>query len=433
MQMRVDRLREVLQLAQPLIPKKTTLPVLKNILLKDGKALATNLDVSLAVDLPEADEECLIPHESVLSLLKYVMGTEILTITSSKKEGLNFSWDDGNGRASYDAVDPREYPSIPLGVEAKARGILDGERLITALVSVAKYCSRDSSRPVLNGVVLTFGETMELAAGDGFRMAYHILPLPFPSEEKAIVPGDFVDILAEIWRKSPPAPASGDTLVSQVMGRRPLELALSSGALSASFGRVTLVSKLIEGTAPNFSQLVPKEPSHHVLVFAPDLERAVLRVKRVANEASDIVRLLWEEGRMTVSAKGKDSGSIQATVPVQITGEPSRIAFNVNYLVSYLKGRQGMVKMSVTDRQAPAIFRNGAGSPLIVIMPMFAQWDDEPPAPEPGPPAPSSEESAEATEEEPETETEEVTDEVTEEPTDEVVEAKPKKKPRKRK
>ena len=433
MQMRVDRLREVLQLAQPLIPKKTTLPVLKNVLLKDGKALATDMDIALAVDFPEADGVCLIPQEPVLSLLKYVMGTETLTITASKKEGLNLSWDDGNGQASYDAVDPKEYPTVPVSVDAQAKGTVDGERFVKALVSVAKYCSHDSSRPVLNGVAMTFGENMELAAGDGFRMAYHILPLPFPSEEKAIVRGDFVDILSEIWRKAPPAPTPGNGLVANVMGKRPLELAVSHLALYASFGKVLLVCKLTAGTAPNFSQLVPKEPSHHVLVYAPDLERAVLRVKQVAKEGAGIVRLLWEEDRMTVSAKGKDSGSIQAMVPVQITGEPSRIAFNVNYLLGYLKGRQGMVKISVVDRKSPAIFKNGAHGPLIVIMPMFAEWDDEPANVVPSPPAPSSEESEKATEEEPESVAEEVTGKVAEEPTDVVAEPEPTKKPRRRK
>jgi len=400
MQIRVERLREALKLLQPIVPrKKTRLQVLTNILLKDGRAMATDLDLAVTIDLPEVEGACLIPHHQVLELLKYVPGGEMLTIECSKKDGLVLSWD--GGKASYGAVDPEEYPAGPSVSEAKATGMLEGDRFLPALTTAAEYCSTDDARPVLSGVSLSFGETIEVAAGDGFRMAYLILPLPFPSELKAVVPASFVSVLSDLWDKLPPGVPLADSLVGQVMAKRQLELTLGDTALSVRFGRVTAVSNLISGTAPNFSQLVPQEPPLKVRVFAPDLERAVQRVKQIAADASGIVRFVWTDEAMTVSAVSSDKGEVEVQVPVQAEGGPGRVAVNVRYLLDYLRGKQGLISMGVTNSSSPVLFRNGASSPLVVIMPMHVNWDGESAAEAPKDEAPTESPDDKSEDEEP--------------------------------
>ena len=369
MQMRVDRLRETLKLLQPVVPKKPTLGALENILLKDGQAVANDLDMTLILELPEAEGECLIPHHSALELLKYVPGNELLSIEQSKKS-LELSWE--GGKASYDAVDPKNYPSIP-EVKVKVEGDVDGDSMLAALKSVVGYCSTDAAKPVLNGVNLSLGESLIAAGADGFQLAYKTQPVSFPAEEQVIIPSRAVRILGDLWDKVPHAVPLEDTLVNQVLAKRQISLALDEQKLVARFGRVTMIIKLIEGTAPNLRQLIPEDTPIKIRLFAPDLERAVRRVKDVAKDEKGIVRLTWAETAMTVSAKSEKKGSVEAEVPVQTEGESGKTALNVDYLLNYLKGREGLLSMGVRGVQDPVLFRHST-SPLVMIMPMFVQW-----------------------------------------------------------
>ncbi len=174
MQVKVQKLREGMQLLEQVVPKKTSLPVLRNVLLKDGKAIAGDLEAFVFIDLPEADLECLIPHKPVMQLLKYVPGNEMLTIEAN--EEITFSWADG--KASYPLVKPDGYP-LPPELEVLTEGTLDGNTLIAALTSISGYCAKDDGRPVLKGAIIFPGETLDIAAGDGFRMAYLTIPETF--------------------------------------------------------------------------------------------------------------------------------------------------------------------------------------------------------------------------------------------------------------
>jgi DNA polymerase-3 subunit beta len=164
-----------------------------------------------------------------------------------------------------------------------------------------------------------------------------------------------------------------DTLIGLLTARRRLELALGDGTFIARFGEVTLTSKLIQGSPPNFRQLIPEEPPLKVDVMALDLEMAVRRVQMVAREGSSIVRLIWTDDTLTVAARGEEMGEAEATVAVRASGGPGRTAMNISYLLEYLRGRQGLVTMGVKSEKEPVLFTHGP-SPLVVIMPMFVQW-----------------------------------------------------------
>ncbi|GAI26455.1 unnamed protein product, partial [marine sediment metagenome] len=85
MEIRVTKLREALDLVQSVVPRKTTLPVLTNVLIKEGKLAASNLDLAVAVELPSGDGECLIPFRQTMDLLKRIPGNQMLTIEQNNK------------------------------------------------------------------------------------------------------------------------------------------------------------------------------------------------------------------------------------------------------------------------------------------------------------------------------------------------------------
>jgi len=368
MEIKVVRLREALNLLQPVVPKKPTLSVLTNVLLKDGRAEATDLETAVALELPEADGQCLVPCRKVADLLKRVPGNETLTL-EQKGKSLNLAW--SGGKASYEAPSPKDYPPSPK-VESKAQRSVDGDTLVAALSSMADYCATAENRPVLTGVTVYFGERLEAMAGDGFRMVYQPLPIAFPVDgvDSVVIPARSIQLLGHVWDKTPRAP-TGSSLVELITSRRQLELGLGDGMLIVRLGRATLVIKLIAGSPPNWRQLIPSDVRPEVRVLAPEFERAVRRVQDAASDSKGILRLSWSEVAMTVSAKSEEN-QVETTVPVEAQ-EPGRVAINISYLLEYLRGKQGLVTMGVKSQQEPVVFHYGT-SPLVIIMPMFVQW-----------------------------------------------------------
>ena len=373
MQVRVQKLREAMKLLEPAIPRKTALPVLHNVLLKDGKAVAGNMEVFVFIDLPEADIECLIPHKPVMQLLKYVPGNETLTIEADGE--ITFSWD--GGKSSYPRVKTEEYPPEPELV-AKAEATMDGNELIPALTSSCRYCATDEKRPVLSGVAIIPGENLDIAAGDGFRMAYQTIPVAFPIEQPIIIPSSAVSILNSLWQHTKPDVPLVDSLVKLVTSKRLVDVALveaqgsQAGILRMCFSGVSVLIKLIQGNPPNFKQLIPKDIPTQVKFFPGDLERAVKRLSTIAREGSGIVRLNWTDDTMTVSATSEEAGKVEGTLPVQ-SDSPNRVALNIKYLLEYLDGKEGMITMGLTGETSPVAFRHRS-SPLVMVMPMQAQW-----------------------------------------------------------
>jgi len=308
-----------------------------------------------------------------MELLKYVPGNEMLTIEADGE--LTLSWD--GGKSSYPRVKPEEYPPEPELV-VKTEGSMDGNVLMAALTSSAKYCATEQDRPVLNGVAIFPGEKLDIAAGDGFRMAYQTIPATFPIEQPLIIPSGAVTILNSLWQHTKPDVALGDSLVGLVMSKRQVTVALveakGSGAalLRVCFSGVTALIKLIQGTPPNFKLLIPKDIPTTVKFFPGDLETAVKRLRPIAKAGDSIVRLNWTNDTMTVSAISEEAGKVEGTLPVQ-ADNPGRVGLNIKYLLEYLKGKEGMITFGLSSGTAPVVLRHRA-SPLVLVMPMMVEW-----------------------------------------------------------
>jgi len=376
MEVRVDKFRDTLNLLKPAIPKKIAIPILKSVLLDDGKAIATDLTTSVVVDLPEVEGKILVPHAEVSELLKFVPGNEKLTIETAGKT-IRLSWD--GGKASYPAADPADYPKAIPDEKPMVEKDVDGTILMKALSSMAPYAAKEETRPVLAGVSLYLGEQVQAAAGDGFRMVVDNLPLSYPAQHTIIVPNGAIPILAHVWAKTPLVAGLAASLVQQVTAKRTLNLALGDGKDNAAptwaslrFGKSRVIFKLIEGNPPDFKALIPV-PTKKVQVMAPDFERAALSVKDIAKEASGIVRLVWTETELTVSAKSEENGESEAKIPANAEDGPGHIALNLSYLVEYLKGKGSFVTFGITAANSPILFQYPR-TPVTVVMPMFVQW-----------------------------------------------------------
>ena len=388
MQIRISKLRDKLSLLQSVVPKKPSLGILSHVLVRNSEIIGTDLETRVSIHLDEANgANILLPFKSVMDFLKYVPGDETITIEPKDKK-VDFTWKGGS--ASFETKDPVNFPELNLK-EPISSGMINGDRLIEALVAAVKYCSTEVTKPVLSGVTLYLGNVLQVAASDGFRLSFQSVNLSYqhPTAKTIVIPSRTIAILEDLWKKEPAQAAAANDLISQITASRELELSLYTvkeavSTMVVKFGKITLSSRLIAGTPPDHLALLNnfKEPNK-ALFLGPDLYRAVKRVSGVAKDGSGIVRMEWDESQMTVSSGNKAFGSIISDkIPIQVGSIPGRIAINVSYLLDYLADKSGLVTIGKSeDVKAPVLLHYG-NRPIVALMPMAVKWDDEQPVAE---------------------------------------------------
>ncbi len=372
MDIQVARFREVLALLKPVVLRNPTLESLKSILLKDGQAVATDLDTMVIVPMPEVDGTYLLPHADVSNLLQYTQGGEMLKVTG-KRGKVTLSWSEG--KSTLPTLEEDTFPPAPEFVPV-VEASLDTDTLIPAMVSVLPYVATDQTRPVLAGVSVVFGNPMEVAAGDGFRMAHKALALSFPEDRVTIIPASSVSVLNLLWKKTPRTPPDSEALVPMLTAKKHAMAGFDGKrGLRFRFGdNTTAIVKLVEGEPPAWLKLVPKEePVLQVNVFAAELELAVRRVAQVATSGSGVVRIVIDNTTAVISAKSEGK-EVESTIAVhQTKGTEGKFGLDVNYLLDYLKGKDGFISISWTGGTAPVGFQHPQ-HPKVLIMPMNVEW-----------------------------------------------------------
>lgn len=368
MEIQVSRFRETLELLKPAVARKSTIKSIEHILLKDGQAIATDLETFVVTAVPEVDITALVPFNDVAKVLKFTPGRELLTI-KSKSGKLSLSW--ANGSASFPTEDPENFPAIPEFVP-EAEGSINTDVLIPALVRVLPYAATDSTRAILTGVWLVLGDPVEVAAGDGYRIADQVLPLTFPKDKTVIIPSGSVRVLAHLWAKTPRTPPQTEGLVPALLAKKYVMVGLD-GKLGLRFQfekDTTAVIKLIDGQPPDWRKLIPKEePVLKVHLFAPELEVAVRRVAVVALDGKGVVRIAFKEDKATISATS-DGHKVESSFQIMEKVEtPQKFGLNVNYLLGYLGGKEGLISLTWTGGTSPVALQSKDG-PRVIIMPM---------------------------------------------------------------
>ncbi len=373
MQMRVARLRQTLKYLEPAVPKKPTLAVLKNVLLKDGKATATNLEIAVFIDLPEAKETCLLPFKEMSELLEVIPGTLDLTI-EVEKNNIHLFWD--GGKAAFPTADPRDFPDLNRHDAPTIISDVDGTALIKGIISMVPYASEDETKPVLHGVTLYLGEKVAAAAADGFRLVYNPLPISFGTGGTVIIPTETVNILNYLWDKTPVMVSLKSGLIEQLLSKRMLTLAVGKDNewIGFKFGVAKVLSKLILGNPPDHKSLIPT-PTNRVQVLGPDFALAVLRTKRIALAGAGIVRMKWTEKEMEVYASAADIGDVSTKIDASALDGPSHIAIDYKYLMEYLKGKDGLVTIGISTKDTRPVLFEYPSTPITLVMPKMVEWD----------------------------------------------------------
>jgi DNA polymerase-3 subunit beta len=251
---------------------------------------------------------------------------------------------------------PEEFPAVGDGASTGWLTI-DGKILRDMLSQTTFAISHDESRYALNGVLFAVQDKeLRMVATDGHRLALSVRQLPGAGPAMSgIVPRKAVQEVARIV-------GSGEEV----------EIAVSDNQFMIRMPNVLLLARLIEGTFPNYEQVVPRAHPHRVTLSRAALTAALRRVSVLSEERTKPVRFLLAPGQLKLTANSPDYGEAEEQMEAQFAGEEIAIGFNSRYVLDALNAQGGEeVLIELKDGLSPGVFKSFEDEgTLCVIMPM---------------------------------------------------------------
>jgi DNA polymerase-3 subunit beta len=366
-----ENLTKGLSVVSRAVAARSTLPVLGNILLSTDQARlklsATNLEVGVNCWIGakvEQEGATTVParllSEFVTSLPPERVDLELITRTQT----LNLKC--GRFEANIKGIDAQEFPLI-LIPEENDRIRIKPDLLRQMIDQVAFAAASDESRPVLTGVLADIApDRLTFAAADGYRLSVSSIALEGGPQQaiNVIIPARALQELRRI---------SGEE-------ENQVEMLVAPNRSQVFFhmSDIDLVSQLVEGTFPDYRQIIPKASNTKVTPTTQDFLKAARMALIFARDAANVIRVQIipgtdaGTGRMVITATSSEHGDNISEIDATVEGAPLEISFNARYLIDALSVIEtAQVTLEVRDLNSPGVLRPVGGSDFIhVVMPM---------------------------------------------------------------
>jgi DNA polymerase III subunit beta len=365
-------LKRGLKLVSHAVASGNTLPVLGNVRLQSehGRGLtlqATNLEFAITVPLSHGvtvrSEGATTLSARLLADVIGALPDEVLTLTHDPdREATAIVC--SRFETTIHGIEAAEFPTIPAASASAATTRIAVETLRAAIDQVAFAAATDDLRPALTGVLLTLkNSTATLAAADGYRLARKTLSLVEPVTEPhaVIVPARALAKLA--------------ALLADVEGEVDIAVAPDSSQVAFATSGLEVVTRVIDGTYPDISRVIPSTHTTSAEVATAELAKAVKLASFFAASAANIVRLRIESGEagaLTIAANASQVGDNIGQVAATVTGESGEVALNAKFLAEVLgEIRTATVRLELQSARHPAVLRPvGDDTYIHIIMPM---------------------------------------------------------------
>jgi len=351
---------------QSVVERRNTIPILSNVLLEAQasgaiRLMATDLDLQIdetiaaAVDQPGATT--ISAHTLFDIARKLPEGSQVeLTAADGKMTIVA-----GRARFTLSTLPRDDFPVIAEG-ELPTKFELPAETLKQIIDKTRFAISTEETRYYLNGIFLHVPDetqpVLRAAATDGHRLARVTVALPDGAAEMpaVIIPRKCV---AELRK-----------LLEEVDGS--IGVSLSNSKIRFDLGQAILTSKLIDGTFPDYSRVIPTGNDKILRIDPKSFMEGVDRVSTIATEKTRAVKMALDRDKIVLSVTSPENGAAAEEVPGEYAAQGFEIGFNSRYLMDILAQIEGdMVEVHLADAAAPTLIRENDKSPaLYVLMPM---------------------------------------------------------------
>jgi len=354
------------------VSPRSTLPVLSNILIASDESRlrlsATNLEMGITCWIAariEEDGSTTVPARTFTDLVNTLPGEQVTLSLETQTQTLNVR--SGTSTNDIKGIDAQEFPPLPTpDLEGAVQlNVADFKEMVQ---QVAFAASADEARPVLMGVLVNVqNDQIVMAAADGFRLSVRTATLASPSQQQVnvIIPARALSELARIA-------SDGESAISMYVPK-------GRGQVIFHVKDIQLVSQLIDGTFPDYQQIIPRSYKSRTLISTASLLKACKQAEIFAREGSNVARLdiKASQGDMSpseveISAISEETGKNETIVEATVDGSGVLIAFNVKYMREALEIiKTPNVALETSAPNSPGVIRPvGDENFLHVIMPM---------------------------------------------------------------
>ena len=352
-------LLNALQNVQSIVGQRSTLPILSNVLLKatEDAIYLTTTDMEVCVKT-NTSAEILEPGGTTLPAKRFFSicrelpeGTVEIEVDAKDIATIRC----GSSYFKLVGLSEDEFPPLPEFKEDKVY-TLDQVVFKEMLKKVIYASSSDETRYILNGALLSFRDEKLIAvATDGRRLALmeHEVEFPEDAEVDLVVPSKTIHELIK-------------TLGDEGL----LRIRVSETQVAFDFDQIFVLSKLIDGTYPNFKQVIPSQCEERVAIDRETLLLATRRVSLLTDDQTESVRLNFGLNKLELFTNNQEVGEARETIPVKYDGKEISIAFNPGFLMAPLRQLDSdEVFIELSDEISPGVLKTNVPF-LYVLMPI---------------------------------------------------------------
>ena len=364
-------LQKELQLCQGVVEKRSTIPILSNVLLKaaDDKLqiAATDLDVTI---LSACDARVTTPGGVTIEarrLFDIVRSLPDDDVHITMQENNSLLVESGTAKFRLLGLPAEDYPTLPT-VDVTEAYTVSLDELKTMVGKVRFAITHEETRFQLNGALMKVQPNkIEMVATDGHRMA--LINFPKGSNGK-VKKGTDLTILI-------PRKALDEILRLEGTEDGTVRFGVSENQLFFEAGERRLMARLIDVNFPNYMEVISRDNDRHVMVDRERLLSTIRRISLVANERTRAVRFDFAPGKLTVSSTNPELGDARETVPIDYAGNPFFVGLNAAYVTDFLSAVDTpQVSLDLKDENSQCIGKPATNTEdlaydyLYVVMPM---------------------------------------------------------------
>jgi len=332
-------LQTALQKLSKIVPTRSTIPILGNVLISPDKGSiimrATDLEQTMVLTIPASIKEegvAVIPVDTFLNITNELPDGRIsLTVNDQQ----NISLESETGKYDLKGMAPEEFPAPPEPDEQNP--ISFSSDLLKSVFQVTGFAiSRDDLKPALTGVLFQFGESnLTTVATDGHRLVRFIIN-NFDSggfSGDIILPRKFLSLAQAL-----------------LVQTDKVEFQIGKNHITASFGSDVIYTRIIGERYPDYESVIPNNNDKSITIDSQEIVSAVRRVSIFSNRTTQQIAIKIDNGNLEIATEDPEKAAkAKETLSVEYSGEPITIGYNASYLkelLSFIPSKNVVLKLN---------------------------------------------------------------------------------------